>query len=479
MTLYLRLLLAHLPAFLIGLAMVELLWPRRGPAGGGLKLALAPGLGWGISTALFFLWSQAASPYPRIYPYLEWGFALGLSLAALWSGRKAWTHFARPAAVTLPRLLPGAAALLVFAAGGLLLWLRADAQPSGNFDAYAIWNMRARFLFLSDARTWKEAFSPALEWWTHADYPLLWPLALLRAYFSQGRILSQAGVFQAWTYGAALLGLFIAGLRSLHPFRSGWQAVVGGMVLLGLPWFVNYTAFQQSDVPLAYFYLATLILLLLYQREAHPGLAALAGLAAGCAAWTKNDGIVFLVAAAACFATLGIRRAKEPRLPMPGMAAFGAGLILPLAALLSFKLFLAPPGDLIGAQSIADITAKLLDPSRYLSIGLAIVRAIPTLGGLPWPAAAAGAGYLLLAGFARRVSGPTGARLFMLPSLTLLGYCAVYLITPHTLEWHLGYSLDRLLFHLLIPALFLALVLVRSPEELAAHLRAGRENKGV
>ena len=462
MTIYLRLLLTHLPAFLIGLAMVELLWPRRGPADGWLKLSLAPGLGWGISTALFFFWSLAASPYARAYDFLEWGFALGLSLAALWSGRAAWSNSLRMPSISFPSILSAAAALLIFAAGGLLLWLRADAQPSGNFDAYAIWNMRARFLFLSDSRTWKEAFSPVLEWWTHADYPLLWPLALLRAYFSQGRILSQAAVFQTVVFGAGLLGLFIAGLRILRP---GYQAVIGGLALVGLPWFIHFTAFQQSDVPLAYFYLAAMILFLLDQREAHPGLAALAGVAAGCAAWTKNDGIVYLIAAVAA---VGILPVGAPRTRLQRWAAFGAGLLLPLLALLTFKVTLAPPGDLIGAQSGAEIIAKLLDPSRYLTIAAALIRSLPTLGGLAWPAVAGAAAYLLLAGPAR---GQTGARFWILPGLSLLGYCAVYLITPNPLEWQLGYSLDRLLFHLLIPSLFLALTLVRSPEELVALLR--------
>ncbi len=461
MSVYLRLLLTHLPAFLIGLALVDLLWPTRGPRDFALKLSLGCGLGWGVSSALFFLWSLAFSPFARVYNGLEWLLALGLLGLDLFLSRTAWSELMRRLAVIPRPHWAALAALLVFLLGALLVWLRADAQPNGNFDAYAIWNMRARFLFLSSDQTWRSAFSPNLSWWVHADYPLLWPLTLLRAYLAQGRVLTQAGVLQAAVFGWASLGLMIGGLYKLRP---GWQASLGGLALLSMPWFINFSAFQQADVPLAYFYLAVVLLLALALRSPQaerPGLLALAGLALGCAVWTKNDGIALLLAAGG-LGGLALLRGKGG-LRWRVLAAVGLGLLLPLAAVMAFKVVLAPPGDLIGAQSAGEVLAKLAMPQRYELILRAILALLPSLGGLPWPALAGGLGYGLLAG---RSPGQQGGRLFGLLLLALLGYFAVYLVTPQPQEWHLGYSLDRLLFHLLLPALFLCLAVMRSPEEL-------------
>ena len=469
MSVYAHLFLTHLPAFLIGLGLVELLWPRKGLRDGWIKLALAPSLGWGVSSSLYFLWFLTLGPARPGYNGLEWGLALGTALAAVLAGRREWRDgYARLRSAPFPvlktrSLLPGAAALLGFLFLAGLLWLRASAQPNGNFDAYATWNLRARFLFLTRAGDWTVSFSPLLGWWIHADYPLLWPLTLLRGYLSQDRILTQAAVFQAVVFAAAAGGLFSAGLARL---RGAWQAALGAVLLLGLPWFVNLSAFQQSDVPLAYFYLAFILLLLLAQTDPHPGLLVLAGLSVGCAAWTKNDGLVFVIAALAAVLFDAFR---APRSSRPArLAAFAAGLVLPLAAALLFKLTLAPPGDLIGTQSIPELLAKFLDPARYLAVLLALLRQLSGLGGLTWPFVCALAVGLFLMGLAPQ---PPSARLFQPLALTLLGYCAVYLVTPHAIEWQLNYSLDRLIFHLLFPALFLLLARARSPEEL---LRAAR-----
>lgn len=466
MSVYLRLFVAHLPAFIIGLTVVDLLWPRRGPQDFLLKLFLAPGLGWGISSALFFFWCLAFSPFSYAYAGVEWALALGFAGLDLLLSRaewRAWAAFDWPGMRVL-------AAGIVFFFGAFLLWQRADVQPNGNFDAYAIWNLRARFIFLSEPQTWTAAFSPELSWWVHADYPLLWPLTLLRGYLSQGRVLTQAGVLQTVVFGCASLGLMMSGLYKTRP---GWQASLGGLALLGMPWFVQFSAFQQADVPLVYYSLAGLLLTLLALRTPHPGLSVLAGLAAGCAAWTKNDGIAFLLAAGAVvsFSFLGAKRKSRAK----DLLAFGLGLLLPLAALFVFKAVLAPPGDLIGTQGALEIMSKLANPQRYAVIFRALLGSVPSLGGLPWPALAAVLFYLLLAGGA---PGQKGGRLFAVPVISLLVYCAVYLVTPQPLEWHLGYSLDRLIFHLLVPALFLSLCLVRSPEELFASLRSSRHVSG-
>jgi hypothetical protein len=463
---YLELFLVNLPAFLLGLALVELCWPKAGPADAWLRLALATGVGWGIVSCLFFFWSLIFSPFQPGFIWLVGLLALLLGGMALWRGKNQWREafFVRQWKFSSQKgvMILSLVVLSLFLA--IVLWQQADAKPNGNFDAYAIWNLRARFIFLSSPDSWKAAFSPDFDNTMHADYPLLWPLIILQGYFSQGRVLTQAGVFQTVIFGVSTAMLMVA---ALFKIRDGLQAIFGGALLLGMPWFITYNAFQQSDGPLTYYYLMFIVLMVFYQTEPRPGLLWLAGLSAGLTVWTKNDGVMFLFAALIVMVAAYLPRSR--RAFLRSTAYFGLGLLLPMVTVLVFKLTLAPPNDLFIDRNLTMLLENVFIPSRWLTILVALGNMLPDIGG--WsPVVILGLViYLLLAG---RVGGQPGGKLFFIIGITLIGYFGIYLITPYSLEWHLRYSLDRLLFHLLVPTLFLLLVHFHTPRELVDILKA-------
>jgi hypothetical protein len=49
-------------------------------------------------------------------------------------------------------------------------------------------------------------------------------------------------------------------------------------------------------------------------------------------------------------------------------------------------------------------------------------------------------------------------------TLQFLGYCGIYVLTPHDLIWHLYFSFPRLLFHVLPAGLFLYFCNITEPE---------------
>src|SRR6185436_7583823 len=59
--------------------------------------------------------------------------------------------------------------------------------------------------------------------------------------------------------------------------------------------------------------------------------------------------------------------------------------------------------------------------------------------------------------------------------LQMLGYCAIYILTPHDLEWQLGTTINRLFLHLFPSALFLFFCSVSAPEKIfaAAEMSTG------
>jgi hypothetical protein len=463
MAFYPHILIGQIPIFLMGLAVVQLAWKGTKLADWLIKIFLAEGIGLGLDACLYFLWSLAFSPFNPLFYWLEALLALGAVvylILAFIKRRRVPAPVSAPPTALWPLIALavafGGVALLTSAAYALSLYSR----PSGSFDAYAIWNLRARFMFYSPS-DWTAAFSPLINWKAHTDYPLLWPMNLLRTWLLVGRDTPEAAIVQTAIFYAIIPGVTFGGLLKLR----GWgQALLGGILLLGMPAYLNYSTFQAADAALVFFYLAALFLLLLSEKENSPGLLALAGLCAGLAGWTKNEGILFAGAVLVYVLVRSVRRPLGPGLSwLRRLAPFGLGLALPLAVTFAFKAVLAPPGDLIGAQSGAEMLAKILDPSRYLTISRSVLTYLPTLGGWSWPVAIAIPAYALAAG---KTKSQSGWLAWIILGITFLGYFGVYLITPHPLEWHLQYSLDRLMFQLLVPTLFLMLALIRSPEEL-------------
>ena len=85
---------------------------------------------------------------------------------------------------------------------------------------------------------------------------------------------------------------------SVSILRSRTQGALAALLLLGTNFFILHGTSQFADVPLGFFFLATLALLALPEvwPDDRPRLLLLAGVTAGLSAWTKNEGFLFIVA---------------------------------------------------------------------------------------------------------------------------------------------------------------------------------------
>ncbi len=267
-------------------------------------------------------------------------------------------------------------------------------------------------------------------------------------------------------------------------------------MLLGTPTLLLMAGSQTAGIPLIYYLLAVAALLLLYSRSREKHLLGLAGLMAGMAAWTKNEGQLFLLALCAALVimtlmeTLGVSVPDQDLFRRDGFAKtgtglrrkplgsllhslwpFALGLLLPLATLLAFKLTLAPTSDLFAGQTISSYLAKLADPSRYQTILVMLGKDLWDLGRWRFPILPVlfAAGILLFNGVRRDDRWGLGV-ILLSSGVTLLGYLAIYLITPHPLQWHLDNSLDRLLFHFYPVMLMVLFTVSRSIQEALAGI---------
>jgi hypothetical protein len=355
--------------WLAGFGLVRWLFPR--PRGWSLHniwlFSLAVGTGAGVASCVYFLALLLAGPSVAILaPALVVVVAIALGLGFL--TKRTGTQLDWAASPPVPRYLR--ILFLAAAALALVMFLSAVLYNShGEEGAWSIWNLRARFLVRAGT-FWRLAFSSDLNW-SRLDYPLLLPSLVALCWKLSREESTAAPVAIAFLYGIGTLGVLISTLAAL---RGKTMAMVAGMLLLGTASFVALTAALYGDVPLSFYILSAIALLCLQDR--HPEdlrFSALAGLMAGFAAWTRNEGLVFAIALllARTFALFLVRQ----RLAIvPQFLRLLAGMAAPLAVLITFKLRVAPPSEYLSVPR-AVILKNLTDVGRWITMiqGLMLV----------------------------------------------------------------------------------------------------------
>ncbi len=421
------------------------------------KLSLAGPLGIGGSSVLYFLWSLLFTPSGRTMVLVETTLFVGLAaflVFRLMKRARASGHPLTPA----NRLGWFTAGFGVCMALGTIQFLNILVRtPHGHWDAWAIWNLRARFLFRS-AEHWDNAFSELL-YWSSPDYPLGLPAAIANGWKFVGSETVAVPMVIAAIIFACTFGLLWSTVSKLS---GRFAAIVAGLCLVGTPLFLKHAASQYADVMLACFVLATVACLVRYDsRETRErGWLVLAGLMAAMAAWTKNEGVLFLVAIVIGRGWLAFRgRSLKTLAGELGRMLLGAAPVLIVLAV--FKLTLAPPSGLFAAQGFGDMAAKLTDWSRYAEVGSSFFKQMALYGeGM----AIAMVLFGVLTSARRSVwkaNGVIGAALVLI--VMLFGYFCIYLITPENLAWHLSTSIHRLLLQLWPLTILIFALIIRPP----------------
>jgi hypothetical protein len=328
--------------------------------------SLGIGAGAGLASCLYFLTLVLAGATFSLLPAAV-GVALVIALALFVFARKGVSlDWAEEPAV--PRYLT--ALFILAAALALIMFLGAVAyNPHGEEGAWSIWNMKARFLFRAGA-FWRDAFSSDLVF-THPDYPLLLPGLVALCWKLAGQESTNAPVAIAFLFLLGTTGVLVSTLGML---RGKTIALLAGTLLLGTASFVALSAALYGDVPLSFYILATLALLVLQDR--HPEdrrFTALAGLMAGFAAWSRNEGIIFVLAVLGARAIAWIRFG-EGKLLAPQFPRFLLGLAAPLGVVIFFKLRIGGLGDWTAVPA-STLLHHLSEPARWIVLleGLVII----------------------------------------------------------------------------------------------------------
>ena len=301
--------------------------------------------------------------------------------------------------------------------------------PHGSgLDVWSIWKFKARILF-RDTAGWKGIFSPEFGF-SHRDYPLLYPLTILAGWLWQGSEVLETGAFLSSFVTASCL-LLSYSLYGKTGRTKGW---LSALLLLSTPHFIGMGASQYADIIVAYYLLAAGAMVIRGVSGGSAAEAAAAGFFAGCAAFTKNEGLLFLAVAGAAYLILGKKR-----------DAFLAGALPWIITVAAFKIIAHSPSEYFHAENIErlstapelwhrshQILSTWADEFRsesnwawswFFIAGTAVFR-LPALRTKPWRA-----GLVLITGM-------------------LAGYFGIYLLTPEDLPVVVPNSFSRLLLQI-------------------------------
>ena len=332
---------------------------------------------------------------------------------------------------TRPRLtLPTPAGATVAVAGAWLLAAASRGRVVLN-DEYAIWGLRGRALGLA-GRLDERVFANAAAFYQHLDYPLLVPATIAWSDAMAGRVSDGAAKAYVAAFAVAPLGVVAWAAETLAGRAAATVAVLLALTVQG---FGVQAVRLLADLPAAAFGLATVALLLVWLRDGDAALLRVAAVMAAGAWGTKNEGALFVVAAAlpaAAAARIARRRLVAP------LAVAGVAFLANVPWTLWTRAHDIRNDVVSGARA---------DAGRLGRVARGIAEA--------WPAPAL-VTLLLVAGTAIAVRRGHAARAVAVGgalALTVAGLAATYVVTPYDLDWHLSTSANRVLLY---PALLTA-----------------------
>jgi len=295
------------------------------------------------------------------------------------------------------------------------------SQPWGKWDAWAIWNLHAKFLFFENE--WTNFLTNSISW-THPDYPLMLPSIIAIIWKSIGEFNYLVPAIIAYMI---YIGLIITIYASISNKNLKIFGLFATLPLLFDFTYVSQSASQYADTLLSFVILISMIFLVNIKKKSKIYFLVF-GFVASISMWIKNEGIAFFFLISLILVILLFHRAKYKLL------YYFLGALPFIAVVVYFKLVLAPSNDLVEESS--GIINKVLSIERYLIIGKYLAKTLlydyPLILLL----------IILNVFFWRTIElKPIGLVLISL----FLCYLCIYLITPKELYWHLKYSMYRLI----------------------------------
>ena len=308
-------------------------------------------------------------------------------------------------------------------------------NPMGSWDGLRIWNIKAEFLF-QQTPLWQNVFKLP-HFMMHSDYPMFLPSSTARLWSWVG----EQNFYLNLAFGAVFtFGLVYLLYQTIRYFKSEKIANIVCIVFMISDVVMVNGAAQCADIPLAMFFLSTIVCLFFYSKTKHTSLLVLSILFAGLSVWVKNEGMLFFfVYVTTILGWLLYRKNYKITLltAILGVAFFALSAF--------YKKLTGTPNDLVYGLILGKTYKFALEPYRYavvVSTFLSMLFKKFTLFLALF--------ILCLKGFKLKETIKTP---FLLTSIMFLlcvfGYVTIYIIAPHDINWIVENSLERIILQIL------------------------------
>ncbi|MBP9854415.1 MAG: glycosyltransferase family 39 protein [Candidatus Omnitrophica bacterium] len=311
-----------------------------------LTLVLSAGLGIGLNSVLTFYSFFIMNGFNR---KAIWTFSSVIPFILILINHKTILYKMKNCSFKINFLSP-----VVWTLWGVLFYIilfMAKAHPFGQWDAWALYNMKMKFL-LFGADHWKDIFEK-LHWYTQPDYPLLLPFINVY-HFALSQTPQQTVPLITGVVFTMLIGWVIFG--GLKQIMSSSVAFFASLLLLSNPFFIFQSTGQYADTILAYYLLASILCIQLTLLYSNKPLAFLSGLMLGLMTFVKNEGIVIAIILISIFIVYLVFKSvpKEEKNKWLLLIPFlMTGFLITASPTLILKLFLAPTNkDIFGLSVI-------------------------------------------------------------------------------------------------------------------------------
>lgn len=422
-----------------------------------LKLCLSVGLGAGITSCSFFLWLITFNPdtgklimFDLLVLVVPVVFFLYITKL---KNRSVLKIVYNDPSIKLSRILNIASTLffIILGCSVAIFLIKSLKTPHGYLDAFISWNLRARFIFRG-GDLWDNALS------IYTDNPLLIPGAIARIWYYLDNDTTIVPMTVAFLFTFSTIGLLYS---SVAVMRGRQQGLLASLLLVSSIIFIQSGMNQVAEVPLSFFYLATIALFHLNDklRNEKDFILVLAGMSAGFAAWTKNEGNLFILSLFIAY-TITIFPIKGVKKYYRDILKFCVGFAPILAIIFYFKSQVAPPSFYFD-QGSTGLISKLMDPARYLLIINTWIHKLAAFGSgvlflLPI--------YLALLGKSYKIKDDSITTFsIVVLCINLVGYFFIYIITPVDLSFQVSVTFHRLFLQLWPTIIFVFFMIVNPP----------------
>ncbi len=326
-------------------------------------------------------------------------------------------------------------------------------NPHGLWDAWSCWNLISRFISRAP-HDWPTLLHQMNAIDFHPDYPLLQRGFIARCWLLIGDESVWIPILSAFIFTFCTIGLLSSSVSVFTNNKT--EGFIAGLVLLCTPFFMVMGDSQYADNTVGYFFLATIVLLTLARRghSVKPNLLIAAGISAGFAAWSKNEGLLFIACLFVSQLTLLFFHKNHRELFTEFKYLF-IGMLPALILVAYLKIFIAPPNQIMSDQGFKTFS-KLTDSSRYAMVWHWFVYQFSSFGKWafnPWWLFLLG--ILFKGGINIKNNNYSFVSNFTCFLLMLVGFFFIEVITPLGLRYYLATSLHRLFFQLFPTFIFM------------------------